>query len=105
MSSNGAQVFVLYPRKDGSTFDLDYYHSTHMALAKKHWEKHGLKSFSVAKLNPDNLYSVAATLEFESQESIGKAMADPGTKEIMDDVKTFSSETPVIVTGDVTLRG
>ncbi|KAJ4319469.1 hypothetical protein N0V94_003893 [Neodidymelliopsis sp. IMI 364377] len=103
--STGAQVIVLYPRKDGAKFDLDYYHATHMPLAKKNWSSLGLKSFSVTQLSPDNQYSIASILEFDSQESIGKAMADPSTKEIMDDVPNFSSETPVIVAGNITLRG
>jgi uncharacterized protein (TIGR02118 family) len=105
MSSTGAQVIVLYPRKDGAKFDLDYYHATHMPLAKKTWSSHGLKSFSVTQLSPDNQYSIAAILEFDSQESIGRAMADPSTKEVMDDVPNFSSEKPVIVAGNITLRG
>ncbi|KAF9699471.1 hypothetical protein EKO04_002338 [Ascochyta lentis] len=105
MSNNGAQVIVLYPRKDGAKFDLDYYHSSHMPLVKSKWGSLGLKSFSVVQLSPDNQYSIAATLEFESQESVGKAMADPGAKEVMDDIVNFSSEQPVIVAGNVTLRG
>lgn len=105
MSGQGAQFIVLYPRKDGSTFDLDYYHATHMPLVKETWSPHGLKSFSVVQLSPDNPYSVAATLEFESQEHLGKALAVDGTKKVMDDVKNFSSEQPVIVAGNVTLRG
>lgn len=105
MSSNGAQVIVLYPRKDGAKFDLDYYHSTHMPLVKKSWSSLGLKSFTITQLSPDNQYSMAAILDFESQESIGKTMADPSTKDVMGDVPNFSSEQPVIVAGNVTLRG
>lgn len=106
MSAQGSSQFlVLYPRKDGSKFDLDYYHATHMPLVKKTWTPHGLKSFSIVQLSPDNQYSVAAILDFESQEHLGKAMADPSTKDVMADVPNFSSEQPVIVAGNVTLRG
>jgi len=105
MSNKGSQVLVLYPRKDGAKFDLDYYHSKHMPLVKDKWTSLGLKSFSIVQLAPDNQYSIAAILDFESQESLGKAMADPATKEVMDDVSNFSSEQPVIVAGNVTLRG
>jgi uncharacterized protein (TIGR02118 family) len=105
MSGKGAQVLVLYPRKDGSTFDLDYYHSTHMPLVTKLWQKHGLKSYAITKLSDDNPYSVVATLDWESSESIGKALADPSTKEVMDDITNFSSEKPTLLSGDVTLRG
>lgn len=105
MSNKGAQVIVLYPRKDGAKFDLDYYHSTHMKLVKDKWTSFGLKKFSVVQLAPDNQYSMAAILDFESQEALGKAMADPGAKEVMDDISNFSSEKPVIVAGNVTLQG
>ena len=105
MSAQGAQAIVLYPRKDGAKFDLDYYHATHMPLAKNTWTKHGLKGFSVIQLAPDNQYSIAAVLDFESQEALGKALADPDTKKVMDDVPNFSSEKPTIVAGNVTLRG
>lgn len=105
MSNNGAQALVLYPRKDGATFNLDYYHTTHMPLAKDAWTQHGLKSFSVVELGSDSPYSIAAILEFESQEHIGKALADPKSKEVMSDVPNFSSETPIFLTGNVTLRG
>lgn len=106
MSDAGAQVIVLYPRNNGAEkFDLDYYHGTHMPLAKKAWTEHGLKSFSVVQLSPDNQYNIAAILDFESQDHLGKALASPSTKEVMDDVPNFSSEKPVIVTGNVTLRG
>ncbi|KAH6638161.1 hypothetical protein C7974DRAFT_155450 [Boeremia exigua] len=102
---SGALAIVLYPRKDGATFDLDYYHATHMPLAKETWTKHGLKSFTVVQLSPENQYSIAATLNFESQEALGKALADPATKAVMDDVPNFSSEKPVIVAGNITLQG
>ncbi|KAJ4355177.1 hypothetical protein N0V95_003137 [Ascochyta clinopodiicola] len=98
-------VIVLYPRKDGSKFDLDYYHSTHMPLVKGKWTPLGLKSFSIIQLAPDNQYSIGAILDFDSQESVGKAMADPSAKEVMGDIPNFSSEQPVIVGGNVTLRG
>ncbi|KAJ4400552.1 hypothetical protein N0V91_008594 [Didymella pomorum] len=105
MANQGTQAIVLYPRKDGSKFDLDYYHATHMPLVKDTWTQHGLKSFSIVQLAPDNQYSIAAILDFESQEGLGKAMGDPATKKVMDDVKNFSNEQPVIVAGNVTLRG
>ncbi|KAJ4383019.1 hypothetical protein N0V86_002246 [Didymella sp. IMI 355093] len=101
MSNNGAQVVVLYPRKDGAKFDLDYYHATHMPLVKDTWTQHGLQSFSIVQLAPDNQYSIAAILNFESQEHLGKAMGDPATKKVMDDITNFSSEQPVIVAGNI----
>jgi uncharacterized protein (TIGR02118 family) len=102
---SGATVIVLYPRKEGSTFNKEYYLKNHMPLAMKHWKKHGFKSYAVSELNADGPYSYTVVMEFESPGSVGKAMQDPGTKEIMDDLSNFSSETPVLVHGGVIGRG
>jgi uncharacterized protein (TIGR02118 family) len=102
---SGANVIVLYPRKEGSTFDKEYYLKTHMPLAMKHWEKHGLKSYAVTELNDDSPYSYTVVIEFDSHEGFGKASQDPGTKEVMDDVTNFSSEKPIIIHGGVIGRG
>jgi uncharacterized protein (TIGR02118 family) len=96
----------MYPRKDGATFNMDYYLSTHMPLVAKHWKKYGLKSYAVTQLSPDAPYSVSAVMEWEkSSEAFGKALKDDGTKEIMGDVANFSSEAPVLIAGDVVGRG
>lgn len=102
---SGATVIVMYPRKEGSTFNADYYISTHMPLAKRHWEKHGLKSYTVSELNADGPYSYTVVTEWESLEGFGKAAQDPSIKEIMDDVENFSSEKPILVHGGIIARG
>lgn len=102
---SGAQVIVAYPRKEGSTFDKEYYLSKHMPLVKKHWKKHGLRSYAVTELNADGPYTYSAVLEFESLEGIGAAVQDRNTNEVMDDAKNFSSEPPVLLHGAVLARG
>ncbi|KAG9188753.1 hypothetical protein G6011_07458 [Alternaria panax] len=102
---SGATIIALYPRKEGATFDKEYYLTTHMSLIKKHWGKHGLKSYAVSELGADGPYSISSVTEFDSQEAIGKAMQDPGTKEIMEDVKNFSNEQPFFVRGDIIGKG
>lgn len=94
-----AQLIVLYPRESGSKFDKDYYMSTHMPLVEKHWTKHGLKSYQVAELNEDGPYMISCVLDFGDHEGIGKAVADPATKEVLDDVDNFSSVKPVLQHG------
>jgi uncharacterized protein (TIGR02118 family) len=107
MSTNkGATVSALYPRKDGATFNLDYYLSTHMPLVTKHWSKYGLKSWSVTQMAPDAPYAFSATMEWESLEAFGNATKDEeSTGAIMGDVKNFSSESPVLLAGGVVARG
>ena len=97
----GATAIVLYPRKEGSTFDKEYYLKTHMPLAMKHWGPHGLKSYAVSELSADGPYSISSVMEFDSQEAVGKARQDPGTKEIMEDVKNFTNEQPILVHGNI----
>ena len=102
---SGAQVVVVYPRKEGSTFNKDYYLSTHMPLAQKTWKKHGLKSYAVTELNADGPYSISVVMEFESYDGFQAAVQDPNTKEVMDDVDNFSSEKPLLLHGPVIGRG
>lgn len=98
---SGYQVLIAYPRKDGASFNKDYYVSTHMPLVKKHWEKHGLKSYAVSELNADSPYSLVVVMHFESAEGFAAAGADPDVKVIRDDVANFSTIPPVLLHGPV----
>ncbi|KAH7069356.1 hypothetical protein FB567DRAFT_246206 [Paraphoma chrysanthemicola] len=100
----GATVIVTYPRKDGATFNKEYYLSTHMELCHKHWKKHGLKSWSVTEL-AEGPYSIASIITFESPEHFQAAVADPNTKLIMEDVPNFSSEPSSLLHGTVLGQG
>jgi len=97
----GAQVIVAYPRNKDSTFNKEYYLSTHMPLVAKHWKRHGLKSYAVTELQADAPYSYSVVMEFESYEGWGAAGADANTKEVMEDIKNFSNEQPVLLHGNV----
>ncbi|KAH7408095.1 hypothetical protein DE146DRAFT_645252 [Phaeosphaeria sp. MPI-PUGE-AT-0046c] len=100
----GAQVIVAYPRVDGSTFNKEYYLSTHMPLVEKIWKKHGLKSYAVTELNADGPYTYMVVMDFESLEGWGAAATDPNTKEIMQDLDNFSNQHPVMLHGNVVGR-
>ncbi|CBX95231.1 hypothetical protein IAQ61_004055 [Plenodomus lingam] len=102
---SGAIVVVAYPRTDKSTFNKDYYISTHIPLVEKTWKPFGLKSWTVGELTADGPYSFTVVFEFESLEAFGKAIQDPGTKAVMEDVANFSSEQPVLLRGGVIARG
>lgn len=102
--SKGAQVTVLYPKKDGAKFDLEYYLATHMPLVTKTWSSYGLKGYTVTQLSGEGPYSISCVMEFESSEGFGKAIQDKGTAEVMKDVENFSSEKPVLVAGEIVER-
>jgi uncharacterized protein (TIGR02118 family) len=98
---SGAQVIVAYPRKEGATFDKNYYLATHMPMVGKHWKKHGLKSYAVTELSADAPYTYTVAMDFESYEGFGAASQDPNMKEIMEDVPKFSSEQPIMLHGNI----
>lgn len=103
MTNQGATVTVLYPR-DEHTFDINYYNSTHMPLVSKHWNKFGLKSWTVTKFNDDAPYTYAAAMEWESTEALQKAFGDETAKEIMADVANFTKSQPTIISGSIVCR-
>ncbi|USP77006.1 hypothetical protein yc1106_04280 [Curvularia clavata] len=97
----GANVIILYPRKEGSTFNKEYYINSHMPLCEKIWKKHGMKSWVLTELNADGPYLYSLVMDWESHEAFGKGMQDPGVKELMDDLKNYYTEPPVLVHGGV----
>jgi uncharacterized protein (TIGR02118 family) len=98
---SGVQVLVAYPRKESSSFNKEYYLSTHMPLAAKYWKKHGFKSYSVSECNEDGPYMIISVMVFETKEGWGAAIEDPNTKEVMEDIPNFTSEHPVLIHGGV----
>ncbi|KAM0331406.1 hypothetical protein ACHAQA_003079 [Verticillium albo-atrum] len=104
MSSQGANIFILYPRKDGSTFNKEYYQNKHMPLVSEIWQKYGLKSWSVTEAVEGGPYDVVTLVEFESLEGFAKAQQDPRTPEITGDVGNFSSVEPAFSVGNIIAR-
>lgn len=105
MSGTTATVTVLYPAKEGATFNMDYYLSTHMPLVSKLWSSFGLKHYYITDLrHSEQPYTIQATLVWESAEG-GlegfKAAVAAHAPEVMGDIANFSSEQPTIVTGSV----
>ncbi|TGO38488.1 hypothetical protein BHYA_0074g00370 [Botrytis hyacinthi] len=108
-------VTVIYPKTETSTFDLDYYMKTHMPLVQEKWGPHGLKNWTVTKLDESAGYSMKrmagyqmtlmwqAILWFESKEAWAAGAAAEGPT-IMGDVPNFSSEKPLLVVGEEVKR-
>ncbi|KAI8631135.1 hypothetical protein F5Y19DRAFT_473534 [Xylariaceae sp. FL1651] len=86
----------------GTSFNMDYYLSTHMPLVQKEWGPYGLKSWKVAKYtSPDAAYSVQAWLEWESQGHFEKAKASTSNDTVFADVPNFSDKGPELLAGEV----
>ncbi|MGD9792498.1 MAG: EthD family reductase [Acidimicrobiia bacterium] len=91
-------VTILYPRTDDSTFDMEYYRSTHMPMfadalggACKSWTA----SF-VAK----GPWAASGFVLIENKKAFDAAMANHGAK-IAADVANYTNVVPTMVIGQV----
>ncbi len=95
---------VLYPNEEDATFDMDYYLKKHMPFVQESFSKHGLTGWEVLEYKPGldggkPLYSVAATLIFDSPDQLGAAMSSADAGPVLDDVKNFSNKGPMFMGG------
>ncbi|KAK7427980.1 hypothetical protein QQZ08_005411 [Neonectria magnoliae] len=101
-----SNVTVLYPApKDGETFDLEYYVTTHLELTVKAWKGIGLKDFRVVKVTTavgeeKPPFSVAAIITFDSPEGASRALVAPETKAVFEDTPNFTNTKPVVLLGE-----
>lgn len=94
---------VLYPTANGTTFDHDYYMSTHSELVGKHWGsfiESGMitKGVSGGPGTPAG-YHVIGTVTFADQAALDAALAAIGP--IIQDVPNFYSGEPQMLIGEV----
>lgn len=80
---------------------MDYYLKKHMPLVQERWGSYGLKSWKVNQIGGDAPYSVCCLLDFESVEAFQKAAEGPETKEVLADVKNFTSAEPILMPGNI----
>jgi uncharacterized protein (TIGR02118 family) len=91
------RLSVLYPSTDGATFDHDYYRDKHVPLCLRTW---GMTEAEIDK-GVDGPYVAAVHFRFTSAEELQKAMANPGTGEILADVANYTSIAPVLQTSEI----
>jgi len=94
---------VLYPTDNNTTFDHDYYASTHMALVVEHMGAH-IASTLIAKGlagGPDVLpgFHVVATMTFADQAALDSTLAAAGP--VLADIPKFFSGEPKMLIGEV----
>lgn len=92
-----ATLTVSYPLAFDSTFDRDYYLTTHIPLAQAAWGEFGLQSAQILfpAPGPQPLASMII-LQFADQTGVDAALASPKTLEVIDDVPNFTNIAPVI---------
>ena len=98
-------ITVMYENVDDATFDLDYYLSKHMPLVGEKFARFGITGWRVVKAvgtptGEKPLYSIIATLEFETAQQFKDAVAAEGGP-VFGDVPNFSNKSPVVVISDV----
>jgi uncharacterized protein (TIGR02118 family) len=92
--------------KHGVRFDEAYYVGTHGPLVWSVFGPHGLKRVEILKVTgtPDGAnppYQIMFSAYFDSAASLGKAMQDPRTPEVMGDIKNFYDGMPDVMIGEV----
>lgn len=95
---------VLYPTANGTTFDHDYYASTHMGIVGKNMGPHFESTVIVKGLagGPDTPpgYHAIATMTFADQSALDAAMGAAGPA--LEDIPNFFSGQPEMLVGAVT---
>ena len=88
---------VIYPSGEGTTFDHDYYATSHVPLC--------ISSFNPVKTEIDKGIdgpnAAAVHFYFDSLEGMQNAFNTPKMAEIMADVTNYTNITPVLQTSEV----
>jgi len=85
------RVLVLYPKGEGSTFDMEYYKNKHRPLVERCI---GPVEFTITEGIEGQPYLAVGELTYESMEAMQKAMASPGAGETQTDVANYTNVTP-----------
>lgn len=91
-------VLIMYPKTDDSTFDMDYYTSTHMPMLADALGDACL-SWGASTIKTGD-YEAMGWAMVESQEALDSALASAGAA-IMGDVPNYTNVQPQLIIGDV----
>ncbi len=92
-------VLIMYPKTADSTFDMDYYTSTHMPLFAEVLGD-ACKGWGASTAKSDEWAAIGWAM-VESQEAFNAAMAEGGAK-VIADVPNYTNVAPQMILGDVT---
>jgi uncharacterized protein (TIGR02118 family) len=99
------RLTVLYPAKDGETFNYDYYFNNHHKLIVARLKSEGLVSCELDKGVSDPAggkapYLAIAYLKFGSIDQLQKALAEHGA-EILGDIPNYTKIEPLMQVNEV----
>lgn len=97
-----ATLQVLYPITDGTTFDYDYYLSTHMDLVGEHMGPHidrtlVTKGLAGGPETPPGFFAIASIV-FKDADAMNAAMKVAGP--VLADIPNFTNTTPLTLIGE-----
>jgi uncharacterized protein (TIGR02118 family) len=95
-------ISILYPQSDGTTFDMDYYTTSHMPMFAQHLGD-ACQGWGVADVM-GNEYHAMAWAVVSSAEAFQATMQEHGA-EIMGDVANYTNTAPVMLMGEVVANG
>lgn len=94
-------ILVIYPNRDGMSFDESYYFNHHMPLVGRLLDSYGLKYMRVAKgVERDSPFFLVTHLGFEAKETFNKAIDEVGNR-IFEDIPRFTNVEPLIQMGEL----
>ena len=90
-------VTILYPKSEGSTFDLDYYTSTHMPMFAETFGD-ACQGWGAANVD-DAKHHAIGWVTVTDRASFDAAMAEDGAK-VMGDIPTYTTTQPRMISGE-----
>ena len=92
---------ITYPKSTDSTFDFDYFHSTHLPRVGQAFKPFGLGYASVLRGEEalgggEPAYFATTILSFATEDGARNAVASDAGKALADDIANFTSVTPVM---------
>jgi uncharacterized protein (TIGR02118 family) len=105
METTMHRLTVLYPAKDGETFNYEYYFGSHHKLVVSRFKPEGMVSCEFDKGISDPAgdkapYLAIAYLKFNSAEALQKALAKHGA-EILGDIPNYTKIEPIMQVNEV----
>ncbi len=99
------KLSVMYPHKEGSKFDLDYYLTKHFDLVQAKWDglmkdAYVTKGLGGGAPGEPPTYQIMAHISFESMDALNKAVTGHGD-ELFADVPNFTDITPIVQISEV----
>jgi uncharacterized protein (TIGR02118 family) len=91
-------VTILYPKTDDSTFDMDYYTSSHMPMFAECFGD-ACKGWGAATVTSGK-YMAMGWAMIESQDAFNAGMAEHGAR-VKGDVPAYTNVQPELILGDV----